>query len=159
MSKFYNYINENTYNNWTFPDDKTLKSDFEEYKKKENNKWKSRSQSMGFKFPIFSNFEEFKFKLKNADIIKITDKWVNKITHLTNIDDLEELKSMVKSYKRPRDIESIISGFENNDKIPYPIILKGNNGYHIMAGNTRINIARIMNITPEALLVDVSKKK
>ncbi|MFW6046285.1 MAG: hypothetical protein ACOCP4_00580 [Candidatus Woesearchaeota archaeon] len=114
---------------------------------------------MGFKFPIFSNFEEFKFKLKNADIIKITDKWVNKITHLTNIDDLEELKSMVKSYKRPRDIESIISGFENNDKIPYPIILKGNNGYHIMAGNTRINIARIMNITPEALLVDVSKKK
>ena len=41
------------YNNWSMHNDDTMKSDFNEYKHKEERKWLKRSERMGFKFPIF----------------------------------------------------------------------------------------------------------
>lgn len=82
---------------------------------------------------------------------------MDKVEHSTDIYNIDDLRNLVSSYKRPRNIDRIISGFKNNDKIPYPIILKSNNRYFIMAGNTRQNTARILGITPKVLVVDVNK--
>lgn len=158
MTKFYTYLNEN-YNNWTFPNNETIDSDFLEYSKKEQTKWKRRADVYGFRFPIFSNKQEFKQELKNGKIIKITESWIDRIDNLSDLNNIEDLRELVQSYKRPRDIDSIIRGLENNEKLPYPIVLKGNRGYHMLAGNTRINTARIMDITPKAILIDVSEEK
>lgn len=66
-------------------------------------------------------------------------------------------KDMVSQYVIPRDIDRIIEGFESNDKLPMPIILKSKLGMFIMAGNTRQNVARIMGITPKAILINLDK--
>lgn len=151
--------NQQQFNNWVFPSQPVLQSDFNEYKKKEDTKWKGRAQRMGFRFPIFDNFNHFKHSLQNSQIIPVTKQLVGQVEHLTSVRSLDELRNMVSGYVRPRDVQSIVQGFENNDPIPYPIILNGTNGMHIMAGNTRINAARVLGITPKALIVDVSNKE
>lgn len=146
------------YDSWSFPSSEIMKEDFTEYQKKEHKKWKSRANEMGMRFPIFDNFEHFKNSLKSGKVIKITDDVAKKINHLTHTKSIDEIKNLVSGYVRPRDVDRIIKGFKNNEEIPYPIILKGKNGMFIMAGNTRINIARIFDIIPKALLIDVTKK-
>ena len=65
---------------------------------------------------------------------------------------------MVSSYAWPRDVARIQQGYQENHKMPLPIIIKGQQGMWIMAGNTRQSVARVMGITPRALLVDVSAR-
>lgn len=148
---------QQNFDNWVFPPEQVIESDFSEYKKKEDRKWKSRAKQMGFQFPIFGTKQDFKQSLQSAQVIPITDQLANQVEHLTSVQTLDQLRDMVSGYVRPRDVDQIVNGFENNDPIPYPIILKGSNGIHIMAGNTRINAARVLGITPKALLVDVGK--
>lgn len=145
------------YNNWIFPSTEVIKSDWSEYKKKEEWKWKNRAKMLNARWPLFKNINDYKNSLKNAKVIKATDSFMDKVEHATSIDDIDELTDMVHSYKRPRDINRIINGFNNNDKIPYPVILKSNNRYFIMSGNTRQNTARILGITPKILVVNVNK--
>jgi hypothetical protein len=154
--KFKKYLNEN-FNNWVRYTDESLKSDWEEFKKKEFSKWENRAKMLNSKWPLFEDFKDFKLSLDKAKIVTLTNDLLNKIEHATNFHDLQKLTDMVKSYKRPRNIERIIEGFKNNNKIPMSIILKSNNKYFIMAGNTRQNTARILNIKPKVLIVDVSK--
>ncbi len=111
---------------------------------------------MGFRFPLFTDLNDFKKSLKSAKVININDSWARSIVNLTDYDNIDSLKNLVQSYVRPRDIDRIIDGFNKNHKMPMPIILQGTKGYHIMTGNTRTNTARIMGITPKALLVDIS---
>jgi hypothetical protein len=130
--------------------------DFIEYKKKEDSKWKQRAQSMGFRFPIFKDEEDFRNSINRAEVINL-DEYRNKIHHMTSIKDMNQLRQLVKSYQKPRDIDRIIDGIQNGDKIPMPIILKGEGGLFIMAGNTRQNVAYILGVPVEAILIDVTK--
>ena len=148
-------IKVESYDNWIRYNDQSLNDDFNEYKKKEMSKWKSRAQSLGFRFPIFNSLEQFKDALDNAKIIDI-DKFNHNIQNMTENDSIKSIKSMVSAYSKPRDVDRIIDGFTKNTKLPLPIILKGKKGYHIMAGNTRQSTARVLGIKPKALLIDVS---
>ena len=84
------------------------------------------------------------------------DEYRGDINNMTSIKKIDELKKLVDSYFRPRDINRIINGIKNGDKIPMPIILKGSNGLFIMSGNTRQNVAFIMGVPVEAILINVS---
>jgi hypothetical protein len=157
--KFSKYLTENvsTYKNWSFPTNSDMKSDYAEYKKKENTKWKTRASVYQFRFPIFKNFKQFKQEIKQGKVITLTPSFENKIPGTSYCTTIDEVKSMVNTYKRPRDVDRIVKGFYNDEKIPYPIILKGKNGYFRLAGNTRMNIARILEIKVKVLIIDVSK--
>jgi hypothetical protein len=157
--RLYKNINEaKNYNNWMFPSHETMVADYEEYKKKEQTKWKSRVDRIGSRFPIFKDFEHFQQALKNAKVIILTKNIDDRIMNRSHSFSIENLKGLVSSYIRPRDVDRIVSGFEDNDKIPYPIVLKGSKGMWIMAGNTRLDTSFIMEITPKVLMVDVSDK-
>jgi len=156
--KFHLYLNEQkSYNNWVNYTPQSLKEDFAEYKKKEDKNWKNRSQSMGFRFPIFKDFPEFTQALKTAQVKKLFKGEAERIPHVSLLDTIDSVKDMVGSYKRPRNVDRIVSGFESNAKMPMPIILKGKNGKHIMAGNTRLNVAYVMDIIPQVMEIDVTK--
>lgn len=148
------YINE-AFNNWTFPDGKTMKSDFSEYKKKEKKKWFARSKMLNMRWPLFKDFNHFKDSLRNAEVVKLTPAMDNKISYRSQSHSIEDLKQLVSGYIRPRDVDRIVSGFESNDRIPYPIVLRTERGMWIMAGNTRLDASFIMDITPTVLIVDV----
>jgi hypothetical protein len=151
------HLNE-AFNNWTFPDDKTMKSDFSEYKKKEKKKWFSRSKMMGMRWPLFKDFNHFRHSLRTADVMKLTPSLDSKITNRSHSHSIEDLKQLVNGYIRPRDVDRIVDGFENNDRMPYPIVLRTRRGMWIMAGNTRLDASFIMDITPTVLIVDVDNE-
>ena len=150
-------IMQKPFTNWSFPNEETMQADFKEYKKKEISKWRGRASSMGFQFPIFDTFEDFKNALKTAEIISLTHEHDLQIKNRSHTSNISDLKSLVGGYVRPRDVDRIVQGFKSNAPIPMPIVLKGKNGEWIMAGNTRCDTAFIMGVNPvKVLLVDVS---
>jgi len=151
------FINEGPSKYWKFPTESDMKSDFNEYKVKESYKWERRAKQNGFRFPIFKDFEDYKKSLKSGKVISLTSSLFNKLPNSTNYSNMDDLRSLVQSYHRPRDINRIIKGFDNNEKIPYPVILKGSKGYYRLSGNTRTNVAMIKKIPVMVLIVDVSE--
>ena len=144
------------YDSWVFPNPETLKADFQEYKDKEFKKWKHRASYMGFRFPIFPDFNCFVSCLKKSPVIVLTKEHDDNIRNRSHTSSLDSLKSLVSGYfTGPRDVDRIARGMFNNEPIPYPIVLKGMNGEWIMAGNTRLDAAAILGVIPKILLVDV----
>ena len=143
---------------WIFPDDKTLKADFSEYKKKEDYKWQRRAEQIGARFPIFTDFDDFKTRLKKAKVINLTPQIDNQITNRSHTSSIKSLKSLVGSYVMPRDVDRIVQGIMSDDKLPMPIVLKGSRGMWIMAGNTRLDTAFLLGNKPKVLMVDVSQE-
>lgn len=154
--KFKDY-SDKVYTNWVFPDNKTIDNDFEEYKKKELSKWKRRAKDLNARFPLFKDKEHYIQSLKNSPITLLSPSLDNKIQNRSQTSSIEELKKLVLSYKRPRDVDRILQEFLQHDKIPYPVILKSNNKYFIMSGNTRLDVAFIYGIIPKVIIIDVSK--
>jgi hypothetical protein len=148
-----------SYNNWVRYTDESLRDDFAEYKGKEDLKWKTRAAYIGVKFPIFDDLTEFKKYLDSGEIINVDS--LKNVDNLTKNHSLEDIKQMVSTYSntfaKPRDVDRIANGINNNDKLPLPIILKGSKGTFIMAGNTRQAVARVLGMVPKAILVDMSK--
>ena len=156
MTTFKTFITE-AFSNWMRYSSQSLSDDFIEYKKKEKSKWESRARQIGAKFPLFDTEEEFKHALDAAKIVKISS--LDTVENMTANSSIEDIKRMVSSYHKPRNVDRIVDGFTDKTKMPLPIILKGTKGLWIMAGNTRQSIARVMGIEPKALLIDVQDKK
>lgn len=112
---------------------------------------------MGFRFPIFPEFNDFATALKSAQVITLTPQHDRQIMNRSHTGSIEDLKSLVGGYNTPRDVDRIVQGYKSNAAIPYPIVLKGSHGEWIMAGNTRLDTAFIMGISPKVLYVDVSQ--
>lgn len=156
--RYLEYLSEEKkYTNWVNYTPESLNSDFAEYKKKEERKWKTRAQAIGARFPLFKDFPEFTQALKKAKVKKLFKGEAEKIGHVSLNDKLSGVKSMVSSYQQPRDVDRIVKGFDSNAKMPMPIIIKGKKDNFILAGNTRLNVAYIMGILPQVLVVDVSE--
>jgi hypothetical protein len=149
-------IDVTKFDNWVRYDEKSIDIDFNEYKLKESKKWERRAVMFGFRFPLFDTLEYFKNALETSPIVNVDS--LNNVANMTKNTSIDDIKGMVGGYQMPRDVDRIVQGYQNNVKMPLPIILKGDKGLHIMAGNTRQSIARAMGITPKALLVDVSAK-
>lgn len=154
MTTFKQFLEENAeYDNWVRYTGSSLKSDFVEYKKKENSKWKDRAERIGMRFPIFDSEEQFRKDLDNAKIVNISE--LGNVRNMTYNSSIEDIENMVSTYYQPRDVKRIEHGLKNNAQLPMPIILKGSNGMWIMSGNTRQATARVLGIDAEAILIDV----
>ena len=146
------------YNNWSMPDQKTMKADFDEYKFKEYKKWKDRANTMGMRFPLFKSFSDYVNTLSTGKVITVTNEIWHRVGNLSDNSSIEDIETMVSGYYMPRDVQRIKNGFESDVKIPYPVILKGKKGgLFIMSGNTRLNVAKVLGITPKSLLIDISE--
>lgn len=144
-----------TYDHWVRFTPQSVDLDFQEYKKKEHTKWKSRANQIGARFPLFDTAQDFQSALARAPIVNIDDL-PSDVHNMTHNNSLDSIKHMVGSYQMPRDVDRIVQGYKNHQPLPLPIILKGSQGMWIMAGNTRQSTARVLGIPPKALLVDVS---
>lgn len=144
-----------SYNNWIRYTPDSLHSDWAEYVHKQDYKWRKRAQVIGARWPLFNSMTEFQHALDTAPIQNVDE--LGEIENLTRNDSIKSIQSMVNSYQNPRDVERIQMGFKTGVPIPLPIILKGSKGMWIQAGNTRQATARVLGITPRALIVDVSE--
>lgn len=143
------------YPHWVRYDRHSLDLDFREYKKKEEAKWRGRADRYGFRFPIFDSKEQLESELESSPIVQI-DK-IGYVGNKTVNSSIEDIEDMVSRYYHPRDVQRIALGFAKGDQIPLPIVLKGSKGQFMLSGNTRQATARVMDIVPEAILLDVSE--
>ena len=74
-----------------------------------------------------------------------TDSWATKTP-----DDVE--MAIVRN-RAPRDVSKIIDEY-NTGKVRAPIILKYGRQYTLIAGNTRLMVARVSNVIPKVVIVD-----
>ena len=96
---------------------------------------------------------------KKGKIIDLSDDIWSKLdnTDSWEIKSIEDAKLLADEYGK--DIESLIRGFElGKGSIPAPIILKRQQGgYYLIAGNTRLMVARAFGMTPKVLLVEANQ--
>lgn len=134
-----------TYNAWRDLTDKEITQEYEwEYPKVE--------PVYG---DIFPAVEDFLAAAKAGKVISLTNNADRQIAYRSRVDDLEDLKDLVSGYRFPRDVDRIVDGFETGAAIPYPIVLEKNGKRRIMSGNTRLDTAFIMGVTPKVLIVQV----
>jgi len=142
-----------TYKNWIRHTPDSLHTDWSEYVHKQDAKWRWRADHIGARWPLFTDITQFKQALDQALVVNVDE--LGDVENLTKNASLDSVKHMVSGYQNPRDVDHIVMGFTTHSPLPLPIILKGNQGMWIQAGNTRQAVSRVLGITPQALLVDV----
>jgi len=144
------------YNAWIRYTPESLHADWTEYVHKADAKWRKRAHIIGARWPLFTSMNQFKHALDTAPIVNVDD--LPEVENLTKNRSLTDIKAMVGGYQNPRDVDRIVAGYHAHVPLPLPIILKGRTHMWIQAGNTRQATARVMGVTPKALLVDVSEQ-
>lgn len=148
--------NDLSYNAWIRYTPESLHADWSEYVHKQDAKWHTRAKQIGARWPLFTDIKQFKHSLDQAQIVNVDD--LGDVENMTRNHSLADIKGMVGGYQNPRDVDRIVSGLHAGVPLPLPIILKGRTGMWIQAGNTRQATARVLGVTPKALLVDVSTR-
>ena len=137
------------YNAWRLPNDKELKEEYQrEYEIRQIKNWN-----------LFDNEQDFINKAKKGELRLIDEAFDKQISYRSHTTSLEQLKNLVNSYRFPRDVDRIVKGFDNNDDMPVPIVLKFSKGYRVLSGNTRLDAAFILGVKSKVLIIDVSDKR
>lgn len=160
MKSLKQFISENakSFNNWKKPDRKALEHEYKiEYEIK---------PLKGMTGDAFPTFNDFFAAAKKAKVISVTDSINSKIAYRSNTRSKEQIISLIKGYasypqyRNEKTIDAIYQGFEDGESMSMPIVLELADGsMRIMGGNTRMDIARQLGITPKALLIKVPAKK
>ena len=148
MIKLIDILKEITgFSNWKVPSLSQLKQEFKiEQEMKGNEFWEDE--------------EDFLNAVKNGKIVTITPSEDQDIDYRSRTTSYEELLDLIQNYrsypefKNEKTLKAIYDGFENNQAMDYPIIIKDKNGYRrVFSGNTRMDIAFQLGINPKVLLI------
>ena len=104
------------------------------------------------------DFHEIENGYENGSLVDLTDDIWEKMenTDSWNIRDLQHAKEYAEEYDK--DIESIIEGFESGNRLPAPIVLIKSDGVpYLIAGNTRLMVARALKVIPKVVMVRIEK--
>ena len=134
-----------TYNAWRMLTDQEIDQEYE---------WEYSKVKRRFDDPL-PTLEDFQKAVKEGKPEVITPSKDRSIQNRSYPDDIEDLKDMVSQYQFPRDVDRIIDGLENNDPIPYPIVLEEAGDRWIMSGNTRMATSFLLDINPTVLIVKI----
>ena len=135
-----------------------MKEDFADFKRKEE-KWENRARIILLQTPLFTDFDDFRVKVLNGEIREIDRAFAGKIHGMAAVSSVAALKSLVKTYSKPRDVDHIVNGIKNEEKLPMPIIVKGKDGMWVLSGNTRCNASFALGFKPKLIIIDLSKEE
>lgn len=164
MKSFKTYIAEAVtakekvnFTNWVRPSDKDIELEYKiEY---ETKSLKSLTNN------AFPTVEDFKKAVKAAKVITVTPELDKKIAYRSGTRTKQELLSLIRSYasypqyRNEKTLDAIYDGFRDGKPMKMPLIVKFPNGsLRIMSGNTRMDIAMQLGVTPKALLIEIPSK-
>lgn len=88
------------------------------------------------------------------NLTPLSDKMWSELdnTESYEITSLEQATEYANKYGK--DIKSILKAIKENTPLPAPIIMKLNGSYDLVAGNTRLMVAKALGITPEVLILE-----
>ncbi len=156
IDQLYESSDLQSYKGWVKPSAQTIKDDFAEYQREES-RWENRARNIQSVSPLFSSMEDFREKLESAEKKEIGKEFAARVHGMSLLKTLPALKSLIGTYSQSKDLDRIVQGFEEGDKIPMPILVKGKKGYAILSGNTRCNAAFILGFRPTVLIIDLTE--
>jgi hypothetical protein len=160
VKTFKEHLNENKirFTNWVKPSDKDIALEYKvEYE------IKPLKQMTGDAFPTLRSFSQAVSKAKVMDVTPAIDR---KIAYRSHTGSKESLLSLIRGYasypefRNEKTIESIYDGFKENKPMKMPFVLRFPNGQlRVMGGNTRMDVANHLGVTPKVLVIDVPGDK
>lgn len=109
----------------------------------------------------FESEADFLKACKNGNVVKITKSMNSRIQNRSNTSSFEELLSLIKTYRsypkyrNEKTLKSIYDGFKKGESMDLPIIIdEPKHGMRVFSGNTRLDIAFQLGITPMALILN-----
>ena len=143
-------IDSSTFRNWVVPDNSVLAREF-----------KVEHELKGLKY--FTDLNHFINAVKGGKIISVDDNLDRKIlrrSRTSTFDSLFRLISTYRSYpefRNEKTLQAIYDGFKTNKPMEMPIVLNlPNNKLSIFSGNTRMDVAFQLGITPKVILISVN---
>jgi hypothetical protein len=138
-----------SYNAWVIPDEDTLRREF-----KVEHEYKNLN--------LFDDVEEFLTKVKDGEITPVSksdDMSIINRSRTGSFDSLLNLISSYASYPKYRNedtLKDLYTKMEENKELDFPIVLQYPDGRRrIFSGNTRMDVAFQLGITPKVILVNV----
>lgn len=134
------------FDNWQIPSLSQLRLEY-----KVEHEFKSRDD--------FKSEKDFLYAVKTGKIKKITPNFDMRIRGRSHTRDFKELLNLIKGYKsypefrNEKTLKKLYNRFKENLPIDLPIILEQGNSYEIFSGNTRLDVAFQLGITPKALII------
>ncbi len=140
------------YNNWFFPTTQDLRFEHE-------TEWD--------KMRFFLNTSFFDDEQRMVDLIekygkakvlnKAADRKLSRRTHADTVDQVEDMVASYRSAARRKGVPTALAAaFQNGDPLPMPIVMQRYRTGYIVGGNTRLNIAEILGVTPDPKVVYVN---
>lgn len=138
-----------SYNSWVMPDENTLRREFRvEHEYKNLN--------------LFDDVEDFLTKVKDGEITPVSksdDMSIINRSRTGSFDSLLNLISSYASYPKYRNedtLRDLYKKMEENKELDFPIVLQYPDGRRrIFSGNTRMDVAFQLGITPKVILVNI----
>lgn len=158
MKGFIDFINEaKSYTGWVKPTPKDLELEYKvEY---------SIKPLKAMTNDAFPTFKDFLDAANRGKVISVTPQIDRQIGYRSRTKSKEQILNLIRGYasypqfRNENTIEAIYKAFEDNTEMTMPIVLKMPDGsMRIMGGNTRMDIAIQMGVTPKVLLIEVPKK-
>ena len=108
----------------------------------------------------FDSFDEFLFAVNDGEVVSISPEEDDEIGNRSQTTSQESLMNLIKQYRsypefrNEETVQAIYDGFNNNSEMVMPIVIEYSDGEkEIFAGNTRMDIAYQLGITPKVLLI------
>lgn len=141
----------NQYSAWKRPDMDMLKREFEvEHEKKGRDD--------------FSSFQDFLKAIKKAKVVSLSKAEDADIRSRSHTRSFKELLNLIKryasypKYRNEETLRALYQRFKDNKPMDMPIVFEDESGEReIFSGNTRLDIAFQLGITPKILLVKVDQ--
>lgn len=143
------------YDAWVRPTEDDLKFEWET----EHDK-----MSVYLNTDYFNSEENFlKVFREHGKVMRLPREVDAKVGRRTHCDSVEEVEMMVSTYRsasRRKGVPTKLAEMmKNGEPLPMPIIIRFNGSLKVMSGNTRLDIAEILEVTPDpkVLFVDLDK--
>ena len=135
------------YTSWVNPSVDSLKKEF-----------KIEHEMKGHDF--FDSEEEFLEAALKAQVVTITPSEDARIAYRSRTESKEELLSLIKGYRsypkyrNEETLENLYTRFQENEPMDMPIVIEFESGQRrIFGGNTRMDIAFQLGISPKVFLI------
>lgn len=109
---------------------------------------------------IFPTIDDFKEAIEHGEVRTLTDDFNSKISGRSNTGTKASLLNLIKGYKsypkyrNEQTLDDLYMRISNNLPVDAPIVLKTQDGYKILSGNTRLDIAMQLGKTPKVVVID-----
>ncbi len=138
-----------SYNAWVTPDEDTLRREF-----KVEHEYKNLN--------LFDDVEDFLDAIEESSIVSVSRSDDSNIMNRSRTGSFNSLLNLISSYasypkyRNEDTLKGLYTKMEENKELDFPIVLQFPDGRKkIFSGNTRMDVAFQLGITPKVMLVNV----